>query len=60
MGKPRVSVESIRRTADARYVFAGGAYVAGDCSLEEMQAGEKSAEALYRSIGETAPWKKKS
>ncbi len=56
-GTTRLPVADARRYADTTWTFAGGAYVIGDCSYDEMRKQEAKAERIYALTGAVPPWK---
>lgn len=57
-GTGRLSRDDALRHARLGYALAGGGYIAGDYSLDEMRAEEAQAEAVYALFRETPPWRK--
>jgi hypothetical protein len=55
-GATRVSVEDGRRYADNVYMLAGGGYIAGDHSHEDMLEMQNRAEQIYALTQMDPPW----
>ena len=56
----KAPVTTALRYADTLYMLAGGGYIEGDYSFEEMVAQEKEAEAIYDFCQRPLPWKRRS
>lgn len=55
-GEKRLPVTDALRYADIEWNFAGGGYIAGDYSFDEMVKQERKAERIYDIAGIPTPW----
>lgn len=56
-GSKRLPRAKALNHANVVYTLAGGGYIAGEYSLQEMRERERSAEAVYAVFRETPPWR---
>lgn len=59
-GEKRIPVADALQYAQNAYVFAGGGFLNGDYSFDEMVERERKAERIYDLAGAQTPWQRRA